>query len=143
MKKAFWMIRTLLLLAPLLLQAQVVGRWKTIDDATGEEKSIVEIYHQNDRVYGKIIAVLTPGGEDALCVKCKGKEKDKPIKGLVIIKDLKPEGNEYKGGTIFDPEVGKTYTAKIWTDTSNNDVLHVRGYLAFFFRTQEWIRIKS
>lgn len=143
MKKVFWMIRTLLLLAPLLVQAQVTGTWKTIDDTTGEEKSIVEIYHQNDRVYGKIIEVLTPGEQHAVCEKCKGKDKDAPLKGLVIIKDLKSDGHEYKDGTIFDPEVGKTYAAKIWTDVSNNDVLHVRGYIAFFFRTQEWIRIKS
>ena len=32
----------------------VFGKWKTIDDETGKEKSIVEIYEQNGVLYGKI-----------------------------------------------------------------------------------------
>lgn len=41
------------------LKAQsVVGRWKTIDDETGKEKSIVEIYEKNGLVYGKLVELL-------------------------------------------------------------------------------------
>jgi uncharacterized protein (DUF2147 family) len=43
----------------------------------------------------------------------------------------------WSGGTILDPESGKVYDCKLWLE---NGRLMVRGYVAFFFRTQEWIR---
>ncbi|WP_247653621.1 DUF2147 domain-containing protein [Flavobacterium sp. CS20] len=80
---------------------------------------------------------------DRLYTKCKGDKKDKPIEGLVIIEDLKPKGNECVDGEITDPENGKTYTCKIWIDQDNKDVLNVRGYWAFFYRTQYWQRVEN
>ena len=52
------------------------------------------------------------------------------------------DDDRYEDGTIFDPEKGKTYNAKLWIDEDNRDVLKVRGYIAFLFRTQEWQRVK-
>ena len=124
------------------ISSQVVGKWKTIDDETGEEKSIVEIYQNNGKVYGRIIELLNPSRQGALCDKCEGSDYNKPIKGMVIIKDLQKDDDEYDGGTIFDPEVGKTYKSKIWVDEDNKDLLNVRGYIAFLFRTQQWIRVQ-
>ena len=82
------------------------GKWKTIDDKTGEEKSIVEIYEQNGKLYGKVIEILTDK-KDVKCDNCKGSEKGKPVKGLVIIKGLEKNGSSYSGGTITDPGSGK------------------------------------
>ena len=61
--------------------------------------------------------------------KCQGADKDKPIVGLVIVKDLGPSGDRYKGGTILDPEDGKIYKAEIWSEEGK---LKVRGYLGPF-----------
>jgi hypothetical protein len=36
----------------------VLGKWKTIDDETGETKSIVEIYEKSGKIYGKVIEIL-------------------------------------------------------------------------------------
>ncbi len=143
MKAAFICAITSMLLISQHISAQVVGKWKTIDDETGKEKSIVEIYKENGKVYGKIVDLLESSEEEALCTTCEGADHNKPIKGLVIIKDLKKDDDEYEGGTIFDPENGKTYNTKIWVDEDNNDLLNVRGYIAFFFRTQQWVRVKS
>ena len=48
-------------------------------------------------------------------------------------------GEEYAGGTIMDPDKGETYRSKMWV---KGDTLTSRGYLAFFFRTQTWSRVK-
>lgn len=43
------------LFASLALPAQIVGKWKTMDDETGKARSIVEIYEQTGKLYGRII----------------------------------------------------------------------------------------
>jgi len=63
-----------------------VGTWQTIDDDTGETRSLVEIYEQDGKYYGRIAKILT-ANKDAICEKCTGKQKNQPIEGLVIIKD--------------------------------------------------------
>jgi uncharacterized protein (DUF2147 family) len=113
----------------------VVGRWKTIDDQTGKERSIVEIYQRNGKLYGKIIKVINPDVPNPLCEKCKGEKHNQPIEGLVFVYDLKANGKEYANGKILDPETGKEYDCKLWRE---GNTLKVRGYLGFFFRTQTW-----
>jgi uncharacterized protein (DUF2147 family) len=60
---------------------------------------------------------------------------------MVILRDLSKDEDEYRDGTVTDPENGKTYDAKIWLNEDDPDVLMVRGYLSFLYRTQEWKRL--
>ncbi len=130
----------LFLLLPFLASAQdIFGKWKTIDDETGEAKSIVEIYRDNGKVYGKIVEILNPVNKNALCEKCEGEEKNKPVLGLVLIKDMEKEGEYYKQGTIFDPERGKKYKCRLGLKDAN--ILEVRGYISFLYATQYWKRV--
>ncbi len=122
-------------------QNEVLGKWKTIDDNTGKPRSIVEIYKNGDKIFGKIERILDEAERGNLCEECKGGDYNKPIEGMVIIKGLEKDGNEYEDGTILDPENGKVYRCKIWVDEDNPKVLNVRGYIAFLYRTQKWIRI--
>ena len=132
----------LLLLVSQLLGAQTIfGKWKTVDEATGEEKSVVEIYEENGKVYGKIIDIFDASRRDLICKFCKGDAYNKPILGLVIIKDLERVGAVYKRGTIINPEDGKVYDCRITLDDDNDDILQLRGYIAFFYRTQYWKRV--
>ena len=119
----------------------IYGKWKTIDDETGEEKSIVEIYQKEGKVYGKIIDILNPKDRDALCDKCEGNEYNQPVLGLILLKNMNKEGKYYKNGTIFDPERGKKYKCRIALNSNDPNVLEVRGYLAFFYATQYWERV--
>ncbi len=123
-----------------LWAASPVGKWKTIDDETKKEKSIVEIYEVNGKFFGKIAAVLTPGKEADICDKCPGEDKDKPIVGLVIMKGLTKDGDEYTGGTIMDPSKGKVYSCKIAVE-DNGAKLKVRVFIgmALLGRTQYWM----
>ena len=123
-------------------QETVFGKWKTIDDETGEAKSTVEIYKKGDKVFGKVIAITDVTQQDEICNLCEGEEKNTPILGLEIIKNLKEDDGAYSGGTVFDPEKGKKYKAKIWVDEDDPSILHLRGYISIFYRTQNWIRVK-
>ena len=117
-----------------------VGTWKTVDDKTGKVMSDVEIYEQDGKLFGKITGLTEPvddEGQPKICAECKGADKDQPIVGLVIVQNLVPHGERYKGGTILDPEDGKVYKAEIWIQEGK---LMVRGYLGIFFKTQTWLK---
>jgi uncharacterized protein (DUF2147 family) len=119
----------------------IVGKWKTIDDNTGEAKSIVEIYERDGKFYGKVIKLFLDPNEDPdpVCDEC---DKDdsrykKKIIGMEIIRGLKEDNNEFSGGDILDPENGKVYRCRLWIEDGD---LMVRGYWGPFFRTQTWKR---
>ena len=120
----------------------VLGKWKTIDDETGQAKSIVEIYEKSGKIYGKIIDILNPEKRKNLCSKCSGEDKNAPILGLIIIKGLVKDGDEYNGGKILDPLKGEEYKCLIALD--GKDKLKVRGFIgvSLFGRTQYWFRVK-
>ncbi|MBC3846746.1 DUF2147 domain-containing protein [Winogradskyella echinorum] len=125
------------------LSAQsVIGKWKTIDDETGEEKSIVEIYEVEGKIYGKILKVINAKRKNPLCDKCEGKNKDKPIIGMVIIDGLKKDDDVYEGGNILNPTNGKVYKCRLKIE-DDKDTLQVRGYIAFFYKTQYWKRVSE
>tara|TARA_B100000989_G_C19446010_1_gene429515 strand:+ start:353 stop:727 length:375 start_codon:yes stop_codon:yes gene_type:complete len=118
----------------------IEGTWITTDDETGKQKSEVFIYKENGKLYGKITKLLLPEDEGKICIYCKGKNKDKSIKGMVIINDLQLDENTWEDGTILDPKSGKVYDCNIGFEDINT--LKVRGYLGFSLlgRTQIWKR---
>ena len=118
-----------------------IGTWKTVDDETGKAKSYVEIYKKGDKLYGKVVKLLDQR-QDFKCSECKGAKKDKLVLGMNIIWDMEKDGDEWEEGSILDPKNGTTYSCKIWVDEDNPKELKVRGYVAFFFRTQTWYKVK-
>jgi uncharacterized protein (DUF2147 family) len=119
----------------------ILGKWKTVDDQTGKAKSIVHIYEDNGKICGRIIDIINDEAKENLCDGCKGEKKNKPIMGMVIFDELEKNGDVYTGGKILDPGGGSEYNCKIWIDEDNPNILNVRGYIAFFFRTQYWVRV--
>ncbi len=111
------------------LKADVLGFWTTIDDKTGKEKSVVQIYEEQGKIFGKVVDIF--GNKDATA-KIEGSPK---IMGLQIIWDLEKKENKYVGGKILDPQSGKTYGCEIWEE---NGSLIVRGKIAFLGRNQTW-----
>jgi len=129
----------LLSTCPLLAAQSPVGKWKTVDENSGKVTSDIDIYDQSGVLFGKIVALMDPNdkhGKPKICIACPGADKDKPVVGLVVLKDFKQSGDRYKG-TIMDPQDGKIYTAEIWVEDGN---LKVRGYVGFFFQTRTWIK---
>ena len=120
----------------------IFGKWKTIDDETGKEKGIVEIYEHKGKVFGKIIEIFEKDKKHLKCIECDGDDLNKPILGMTIIKGLKKDGDEYNSGKVLDPKNGKLY--KCYITLEGNDKLKVRGFIgiSLFGRTQYWYRMK-
>jgi len=118
------------------------GTWKTIDDKTGQAKSIIEITEQNGELTGKVKQVLqSDQGPNPICKECEGERKDQPVTGMTILWGMKKDGDEWKGGNILDPKNGKTYGCKMHL-TDGGQKLEVRGFVGFSLlgRTQTWER---
>lgn len=138
MKKTFVMLFSLLIVAGAFAQGNVTGKWKTIDDDTGEMKSIVEIKIVDGKLTGTILE-LAPGEDpEKLCDKCTDHRKDQKIVGMQIISGLVKDDGKWEGDDgILDPAKGSIYDCEIWEEDGK---LQVRGYLGWFFRTQTWVR---
>jgi uncharacterized protein (DUF2147 family) len=118
-----------------------VGLWKTIDDHTGQDKSLVRISDAGGVVTGRVEKLLHPSKPNPLCDKCRDDRHGKPITGLSIIDGLRQDGEVWDGGKILDPENGRIYTVRLKL-IDRGRKLEVRGYVGPFFRTQTWIRVE-
>ena len=132
------------ILATVSLSAQIssiVGDWKTVDDKTGEQRSVVTIYKGSDGLYyGKVSRLLMYQELDLKCEACKGEDHNAPIEGLVIIRGMKAEDGQLVGGKVLDPESGKFYYGKIYMKDGK---LVLRGSLdkrGFLGRNQTWVK---
>ncbi len=122
----------------------LLGKWKTKDDETGRIKSIVEITERDGQFYGTVVELfrLPDEDQDPHCDKCDDDRKDKRVLGMEIVRGMQSDGEmEWEDGTICDPKKGSVYDCEMWFEDGNMDVLKVRGYILFLFRTQEWYRV--
>lgn len=119
----------------------VLDKWEN-RNSEGKVNSIIEVYKQDNQVFGKIERIMKEEDRDRKCTACEGDLHNKPLEGLVIMRGLEKRGNSYEDGVIIDPESGKEYKCKIWLDPDNPDKLYVRGYLAFFYKTKVWERLE-
>ena len=124
-------------------QDSILGKWKTYDENNVYD-GIVEIYKQNDEYFGKIVYMPNPAHKDSICSECEGEDKDKPVLGLVFLKNMKKDKDYYTEGTILDPYSGKVYSCEIHLE-NNGRKLKVRGYVGFclFGSNRYWDRIKD
>ncbi len=122
-----------------------VGAWKTIDDATKKEKSLVRISESGGVYSGRIEKLLeSTMAPDAVCKECTDDRKDKPVVGLLIIRNMKQSAEDktvFEGGDILDPANGKVYKSKMKL-VDNGAKLEVRGFvgISLLGRTQTWVR---
>ena len=126
-------------------QTTPVGLWKTIDDETKQEKSLVRISESDGVVLGKIEKLLDPSKADSKCDKCSDDRKDKPIVGMEIVRGVKKAeaDNTWEGGTILDSTEGKVYKVRM-QPADGGKKLEVRGYIGMpmLGRTQTWVRVE-
>ena len=117
-----------------------VGLWTTIDDRSGKVRSEVRIYERDGALHGRIEKIILPGKHER-CVACTDERRDQPALGLVIIRNMKSDGDAWTGGDVLDPENGKVYTATLRLEDGGK-VLKLRGYVGIpmFGRTQTWTR---
>lgn len=129
---------------PIYTQDPALGNWHTVDDETGEIKSLVTLSLAEDgTMVGVITKVLKEDAGSGLCDKCEGDQKDQPIEGMQFIWDVErtAEG-EWEDGQLLDPESGTVYNGNITLGDNPNE-LEVRGYvgISLFGRSQTWQRV--
>ncbi len=128
-------------------QTTPVGVWKTVDDDTKKEKSLVHITEAGGVLTAKVEKFLDPATKaDAVCDKCSDERKDKPILGMIILRNVKQNADDkalWDGGEILDPNNGKTYKVRL-KPVDGGKTLEVRGYIGapLLGRTQTWTRVE-
>ena len=139
-KRNLFLVVALFFATTMLAQTPILGEWITVDDATGEQKSVVLIYQANNgKYYGDIIQLFGSNTETAVCEACEGAEHNQPIVGLTIIRDMQLKDGELRGGKVLDPDNGKFYYAKVYLKDGK---LILRGSLdkaGILGRSQTWL----
>jgi len=117
------------------------GLWTTYSDKTGKPDALVRISEADGVFTGIVVEVLSATDPNPVCELCEGELKDQPVAGMAILRGLRREGEGYGGGTILDPDDGRTYRCKALL-RDGGARLEVRGYLGapVFGRTQVWVR---
>lgn len=138
------LLATALFLVALTTQAQngkeITGVWWN-----AEKKAKIEVYQQGNTFSGKIIWLKVTTNADGSTPRVDennpdAKEAKKPLMGKVVLKNLTWEGgNEYEGGSIYDPKTGKTYSCEAKLE---GKTLYLRGYIgvSLIGKTSEWTR---
>jgi uncharacterized protein (DUF2147 family) len=126
-------------------QMSPVGLWRTIDDETKTEKSLVRITEAGGVMTGKVEKIADPAKANANCDKCTDERKDKPVLGMTILRGVKPssEAGTWEGGDILDPNNGKIYKVRM-KPVDGGKQMEVRGFIgvALLGRTQTWVRVE-
>jgi uncharacterized protein (DUF2147 family) len=127
--------------SPASAPASPVGRWKTVDDATGKVKSIVAIREENGKLYGTIETLFDPPVPHPTCYLCSGALKDRPLVGLQVLWGFAQVDSQWSGGQVLDPESGKIYRAFLALEDGGTK-LRLRGYIGIplLGRTEYWMR---
>lgn len=113
----------------------LVGRWLTAD-----KRGIVQISGPPSGPYGgKIVGPLTPPRLDAN--NPDPALRRRPLLGVALLQGFRYAEGAWTGGTIYDPNNGKTYSCTLRLPSAN--ALEVRGYvgLSLFGRTETWTRL--
>jgi len=142
-----WMGIALMMMISISAWGQVsamLGEWVTVDDKTGEQRSVVTLYKGQDGLYYGAISKLLIDVPEKICKRCPDEDKNQPLEGLVIIRGMKysEQDNQLQGGRVLDPESGNFYYGKIYLKDGH---LILRGSIdkrGFIGRNQTWIRKK-
>ena len=121
---------------------KITGNWQT----AGDDWAHVQIYKSGNKYYGKIIKLKHPLNENGKPKVDQNNpdagKRNNPVIGLQIMSNFSYDGKEeWKNGTIYDPESGDTYKCVMWLD--NENTLNVRGYMGISLigRTEKWKRV--
>ena len=145
MKKAALVLALLAAASGAWAQSTPAGLWKSIDDNTKKERSLIRIVEAGGVYTGRIEKSLNPEDKTgAVCDKCSDERKGQPLIGMVLIRNIRQSADDkatFEGGDIVDPDDGKTYRLRL-RPQDGGKTLEVRGYIGPFFRNQTWIRVE-
>lgn len=145
MNKAFFFI--LILLSAMQAVAspnpdEILGVWQN-----GSGKGHIQIYKENGKYFGKIVWLKSPLDEKGQPKVDKKNQnaalRNKPLIGLVMLRDIKYDDGEWTDGHIYNPEDGKEY--KCVLKLKDSRTLSVRGYIGFSWigKSDTWLRVNK
>lgn len=140
MKKIIMLLVSFTILCNLSAQEDAVkGFWYNT-----EKSSKIKVFKAtNGMYYGKIVWLKNA---DKLDVNNPNPEKAKePLMGMLFANAFTFDSteNQWTGGTIYDPDGGKTYDCYMWFEDNNTDILYLKGYvmgMKFAGRSVTWTR---
>ncbi len=113
----------------------MLGNWITTD------KSVVQVHTcEGDHLCVRIATIARQDVPRTDSMNPDATLRTRPLCGLEIGTGFMPDGTEAaKGGKIYDPESGKTYSAQM---QGSGDALRLRGYVGVTLigRTETWHR---
>jgi uncharacterized protein (DUF2147 family) len=125
---------------------RVVGLW-----LTEERDAHIRVVKAGDSYEGTIVWLrepLYPADDDGGMAGQPKVDRENPdparhaapIVGLRIVQGFRFRDDEWKDGTIYDPNNGKTYRCRMWFD---GETLRVRGYIGISLlgRSTSWTRV--
>lgn len=128
MKKYLFSIFMLMSANLLAADQWPIGKWNMLDDFTEQPEAIIQISATKAGGFeGKIIEVFPDPEDDPVdvCKPCVGLDKNKPIIGLVVFKQLKLNAKKELVGKVLDPDSGKIYKCQLKSLPNNRIELHV------------------
>jgi uncharacterized protein (DUF2147 family) len=128
MKKYLFSIFMLISANLLAADQWPIGKWNMLDDFTELPEAIIQISATKAGGFeGKIIEVFPSPDDDPVdvCKPCVGLDKNKPIIGLVVFKQLKLNAKKELVGKVLDPDSGKIYKCELKPLPNNRMELHV------------------
>ena len=128
MKKYLFLILMFISTSLLAADQWPIGKWNMLDDFTELPEAIIQISALKTGGFeGKIIEVFPSPDDDPvdLCKPCVGLDKNKPIIGLVVFKQLKLNAKKELVGKVLDPDSGKIYKCELKPLPNNRIELHV------------------
>lgn len=119
---------------------RIVGIWKP-----AKGTSQVRIFKAtNGKYYGKVEWLKED--KDKLDVENPDPAKrNLKVWGLMILNDFSysTDKSRWEGGTVYDPDNGKTYDCFMWFDGNDNNIMRLKGYvlgMKFVGRAEDWTR---
>ena len=117
-----------------------VGLWKTVDEKNGRSKGQIEFFEKDGMLFGKVVK-LNNDTLNHICTACPGERKGQRMLGMVLMENLKYKNGYWQGGRVLSPKQGKWFDLKVWFEQGNPNVLVLRAYWGWLYRTQKWVRV--
>jgi hypothetical protein len=129
---------------PAFAQTTPVGRWPSVDEATGKPRAETPIGEASGALVGRIERRRLPvrQGAGVLCLLCPSHPEDKPLIGMQSIRQMKlgSEAQSWEGGAILYPDKGKVFKLRLLLQHDGRDK-QFRGHFGPLFRNQTWVHL--
>lgn len=119
--------------------AAALGTWKLENG-----KVTVNVSSCGSALCGTVVGLKKPRDDDGRPRLDKENPepslRSRPVIGLTILSNMRPNGSDKWQGTIYNPDDGYTYNAKM--KLQNASTMKVEGCVAVFCKTMKFLKIK-